>query len=63
MTTVASSREMIRSCERVTVTRVVVKEGDGNDMSSPVREVVYFYDDEGRLIARRDGWEEAAAHD
>lgn len=55
----ASSRELVRSCDRVTVTQLVVKEGNGDDILSPVREVTYFYDDDGWLIARRDGWEEA----
>jgi hypothetical protein len=48
----------VRSCERVTLTRVVVAEGMGVD-GNPVREVTYWYDDDGWLIARRDGWEEA----
>jgi hypothetical protein len=47
----------VRSCERVTLTRVVVAEGMGVD-GNPVREVTYWYDDDGWLIARRDGWEE-----
>lgn len=50
--------EYMRSCERATVTRVVLVEGIGQP-DDPVREVSYWYDDDGWLIARRDGWEES----
>jgi hypothetical protein len=35
-------------------TEVIVAEGDGTEQD-PVREVHYFYDEEGKLIFR-DGW-------
>lgn len=44
----------IRSVERVTVTRIVTREGLGADKSCPVREVTTYYDDEGNLIGRYD---------
>ncbi len=46
-----------RTCDRVTVTRVVVLEGKGV-VGDPAREVIYFFDDNGNRIARRDHWEE-----
>jgi hypothetical protein len=51
----------VRSCERVTVTKVVAVEGSGDHDGDPVRHVTYFYDDDGWLIARRDGWVESQA--
>jgi hypothetical protein len=47
----------VRGAERITVTRITALEGIGQD-ASPLREVEYWYDDDGRLIARRDGWRE-----
>lgn len=63
-----SSVDLVRRCERVEVTRIVVKEGAGIE-GDPVREVAYWYADDGQLIARRDSWEEnettrcATSHD
>lgn len=48
----------VRNCERVTLTMVTAVEGAGQN-GDPVREVMYFYDDDGWLVARRDGWLEA----
>lgn len=48
----------IRSCKRETITHVIVVEGNGTD-DDPVRQVSYFYSDDGWLIARRDGWQES----
>lgn len=56
----ASTRDLVHSCERVEVSCVVVVEGAGID-GDPIREVAYWYSDDGRLIARRDAWEEERA--
>jgi hypothetical protein len=48
------TEQPVRSVERVTVTRVVTREGLGVSDTSPVREVESFFDDDGRLIGRRD---------
>lgn len=57
--TVASRdfRNVVHSCDQVQVTKVVVAEGLGTE-EDPIRAVAYWYDPDGRLIARRDGWEE-----
>lgn len=55
----SSRSARVRSCERVTVTKFVIVEGSGHGEGDPVREVMYFYDDDGVLIAKRDAWLEA----
>jgi hypothetical protein len=52
---VVSEPGEVRSCERVTLTRVVVLTGRG-ESRSPMREVVYFYADDGSLVAQQDPW-------
>lgn len=48
-----SDRPAVHSCERVTLTRLVVAEGAGRD-NDPVREITYWYDDHGICVARMD---------
>jgi hypothetical protein len=50
----------IRNVDMVRVARIVVLEGEGCH-SSPFREVVYWYTDGGKLIARHDPSEGASA--
>lgn len=44
----------LRSFETFTGTRVVVKEGCGKDGHEMAREVIYWLDEKGDLIARYD---------
>lgn len=50
---------LLRSVERVTVTRVEVTEGEGV-VGNPIRTVTYWYDDSGQEIQRHDPVEEMA---
>jgi hypothetical protein len=52
-TVLMAQTHAIRSCERVTLTRIVVVEGRGVP-DDPMREVTYFYDDDGHCVVRRD---------
>ena len=57
--------ELSRGARIVEVLRVKVLEGLGTaeglfTEENPFREVVYWYEKDGTLIARRDGWEERA---
>lgn len=51
---------LLKYCDRVTLTRATVLEGAGTD-DDPMRDVEYWYDDDGIQIARRDPVEDAAA--
>jgi hypothetical protein len=48
---------LLKYCDRVTLTRATVLEGAGTD-DDPMRDVEYWYDDDGIQIARRDVVEE-----
>ena len=56
--TIARFSDVVRRCERVTVTKVVVVEGSGHSAGDPVREVTYYFEDDGGQIARYDSLQE-----
>lgn len=53
---------VVRSVERLTVTKLNVTEGLGED-GVPIRTVAYWYDDEGQQLARFDPVEQYAVPD
>jgi hypothetical protein len=48
------------SVERVTLTRVTTREGEGT-LASPARMVIWYYSDDGERLWRHDAWEENEA--